>query len=207
MGIARKLLCLVAFVGLSFGAAQAQRLQNPTGVVPGFNIEILVPLLQEMGGQTEILGSGANRMVGVVMPSGSRFIMGPTACAPTDGRCRGVSIQGLFPTGSATVASINRFNQQGTIPKAVLLGDRVVVFHYLIADFGMPRGNFDVHIGVWENALSRYNDFRNGGGIAQSVSLGHEVSHVGTTPSTVFQHPAGFVDQFTMDLPEKYFND
>lgn len=207
MGFARKLLCLTAGFLASVGVANAQRLANPTAPVAGFNPETLVPVLQEMGAQTELLNAGGQTLVGVRMPSGTAFLMGPTACLQTDGRCRGVSIQAPFSRGNATPASVNRFNQQGTIPKVVLLGENAVLYHYIIADHGIPRGNFDSHIGVLENAIMRYRAFRNGGALGQSVSLGHEVSHVGTTPSTVAQHPSGFVAQYTVGTPEAYFND
>ena len=192
-------------LALMFGQAEAQRLGNPASMVPNFNASTLMSVMQEFGAQTEMLSLGGYPTVGVIMPSGARFLMTPTACPPAENRCRGVSIQALFSSQGASAASVNRFNQQGTIPKAVLLGEQVVVFHYVIADYGIPRGNFDSHIAVLEVAIQRYASFGNGGGMGQSVSLGAETHHVGTRPMSEPQHPNGFIT--LMNPPAGYVND
>ncbi|MEM1380924.1 MAG: YbjN domain-containing protein [Pseudomonadota bacterium] len=189
-----------------FSTASAQRLSNQTGLVPDFHPSKLQPLMNELGARTEILSLAGRPTVGAIMPSGARFLMTPTACDDTAPRCRGVSIQALFSSDGANAAVINRFNQQGTIPKAVLLGERVVVFHYLIADYGMPRGNFDVNIGVMEFAIGRFAQFRNDSfsDVSRSVSLGYETHHVGTTSLRRPEHPNGFV--VLNNPPKEYFN-
>lgn len=203
----RAVACFVVVVAsvMGWGPAGAERLSDPGELVPNFNPETLMSVMREFGGETELLEIGNRPTVGVKLDSGAKFLMTPTACALDTGDCRGVSIRALFTGANATTASVNRFNQLGTIPKTVLEGDRVVIYHYLIADYGIPRGNLDSHIGVLEFTISQYKRFGGSAAPRQSVSLSEETHHVGTLPMVEPQHPSGFVS--LPDAPDAYFND
>jgi len=193
-------------------AAQAQsvsRLSNPTEIMPDYNLATLQAVVTELGATSEVIPDGGQSSLGVKMPSGAVFIMTPTACNPNQNRCTGVSIRAVFTGYDDSPASVNRFNQMGTPPKVVQDGQNSVMYEYLINEFGMPKGNFDVYIAVFEFSLGRYVQFLEGGNglrqsssLANNVSLAEEANHVGTIPLGFARHPNAFTS--LGNIPDAY---
>lgn len=199
----RSLAGIAAAAVSLLGTASAQ-ISNPTGVIPNFDPQTLKPVLAELGAQAEILQSGDAEALGVIWPDGVRYLMFPTVCNDFGRQCRGVSIQGWFDSGNMLPGAVNTFNQMGTIPKAVHEGQRVVLYHYLIADHGFIRGNFMTHMGVMRFSIERYLGFASGAAPATSVSmaLGGSQGHTGGAKAERDLHTGSMPVVF--NPPKKY---
>lgn len=168
---------LAAAAAFLSGAALAQG--NMLGssssgdVIPNTDAATLAVAMQRLGAQTEIFNlSDGGQVLGVTMPSNARFLMYPTVCLDNGVRdCNGVSIQTGFDVPGQSVALANEFNGLGPIPKVVVRPNGVFMYHYLIADEGIIRANFEANIGVTEAAIRTYLQFLGSRSQAQSVSL------------------------------------
>lgn len=143
-------------------SAQSNFLGNQSQeIIPSFDAPNLVSAIVSLGGTPEILTlQNGYRAVGVETPSGARFVMYPTVCDEQQRGCKGVSIQTGFNFEGLTPQNVNAFNDQGNVPKLVLSSDGVArMYHYMIADTGILRSNFNAHIAVMDGSIRRYLQF------------------------------------------------
>lgn len=180
-----------------FGTAQAQRLANSQDRITDFSSGSLATVMSQLGAQVTRSSQSPQAVVSVVMPSNARFSLTPTACKAETGVCTGLSLQATFRFEGTTPATVNVFNQIGTPPKVVMFGERAILYEYLINEYGLARGDFDIYIGVFEFAIGEYLKFLTGGSrdlrssasLRETVSLSQETDHVGTIPLEVNRHP------------------
>ncbi len=165
-------------VALASASAQSNFLSSgsPTDVIPNFNPDNLLAAVQPLAAEAEILNiDGVGPVVGVILPSGVRFLMVPSACGETGATCTGVSIQSYFQDLQLPLAFLNSYNGSGVLAKAVGDSEGVAIFHYVIADNGIFRGNFNAHISVMDFALRVFiqglQSMSQGGSGGQAVSV------------------------------------
>ncbi|GGY39231.1 type III secretion system chaperone family protein [Parvularcula lutaonensis] len=201
-----RILAGVAAAAASLLGAASAQMANPTGVMPNFDPQTVKPVIEELGGTAEVLQDGDFVAIGVIWPDGVRYLMYPTVCNDFGRECRGLSIQGLFEAGNMLPGAVNTFNQQGTIPKAVHEGQRVTLYHYLVADHGFLRGNFETHMGIMHFSIGRYLQFINGASPAQSVSLAlsKNSGHTRRVEAVPDLHTGSIPPSFTP--PKGYYN-
>jgi hypothetical protein len=161
-------------------------------MLQSFDIDQLAKIVEEAGGVPERLNFGGIPHLGAKMAtSNTKFLMAPTACDADGVNCKGLSMRGLFSAGPVSPIAVNSFNRMGTVAKAVHEGELVVIYHYMVADYGIPRGNVEAHLRIMENAILNYRGFTNGEGPSpvQSVGLNAVTSHIGGRNRGEGRHP------------------
>lgn len=181
----RGVLAALAALFMGQAAAQSNSLTvSDRDVIPNFEPETIIAALVPTGASGTLLAAGGGRnAVGVQMPSGVRFVMFPSICDQAGRGCRGVSIQAGFDFPNQSPGSINAFNQLGGLPKMVHTPESARMYHYIIADVGTFRGNFNAHISVMEGTIRRYLGFvqQNSGAPKQSVAVAVSMNSLPTT--------------------------
>ncbi len=162
-----KKLMIAAVLGgaaLCAPAALAQ-VDTPEQIVASFAIPDLNGLLDELGYEHEAgtLPSGA-AVIRVTAPDGLAFYLQPRACDAD--RCAGLSITAAF-RGPAPFdpAMITAYNLRYVFMKGVLLPDGgALLGRYIIADYGIPRGNIAVNIAAFVNMAGEFGQSGEPGG-------------------------------------------
>ena len=149
----------VLAAGLGFGALVSQSMaqSNPlaneiiTGAgkpVANFDVQNVIPILQEMGlsieGRTDDSG---NKLLLAQASSGLRFALIPVACQNgANSGCVGMNMLALFP--QAPQRDVNSFNYRYAFVSAGVhpTNSTSYVSRYMIADYGIPKGNIASNI-------------------------------------------------------------
>ena len=132
------------FLSLGFvGQAAAGQISNPTGLVYDLSADSLMPLFTEMNMSPEKFQTddGKSYIVLTEPDSGLTIVAIPEAC--TSGKCIGVNFVVIFSDSTLANDRITYFNSTFSFVKVVKSeeSNRVEVYRYEIADFGIPRGN------------------------------------------------------------------
>lgn len=130
-----------AFAISDASGSTANRVSNPAGILPNFDIENLLPLVLEMGYSSEEgrFDSGDRYIRAVV--DGVIVVLQPMACQQTNASCGGLSIMVYYTANNPSLRALIKYNQERLFAKAGLTNDGFFVNRYEIADYGIPRGN------------------------------------------------------------------
>ncbi|MEM0928335.1 MAG: YbjN domain-containing protein [Pseudomonadota bacterium] len=151
---------------LMIGGAHAQAdalgtssgIRNPSAPLTSLHAEALIPVIQQMGLQLDgVTLPAGERVLLVTAKDGTQFQITPMACDDR-GRCRGMHLVTLFQT-DADHRTVAAFNYRYAYVSAGLSGDDVAYLsRYEVADFGMPRGNVAVTIGLFLETAALFGE-------------------------------------------------
>lgn len=164
------LLTIVAALGVSTGAfAQNNSLfgggsgiQNAGQLLRNYDVETLVPILQELGMKWEGRTGPTGKILLVTSPDGLKFVMVPTACqAGANQGCVGLNMIALF-SGNADYRTVNSFNYRYAFSSAGIDDSGTAyIGRYEIADYGVPKGNLIVSMAVFLSQAGYFGDTLN----------------------------------------------
>ncbi len=172
----RKIISFIAGAFAAVSAAQAQDIvANPTGVVPNLALSNIQPVLQEAGFGAQVQVIQGEQMLRVTY---NDFVMYMSARAcRADGNCAGLWM--LAPLNdSASMTTINSFNQNSKPARATVVGTQVLLDRYLIADYGITRGSFLVNTAVMFGMIEQWFEFK-ASAQAQRVSFTPLIPEIG----------------------------
>lgn len=140
-------------------------IRNPSAPLMSLDAESLIPILAQMDLHYDgvTLPSGHKALL-VSTDDGVKFQITPLAC-DEDGRCRGMHFVSLFQT-DIDERTVSAFNFRYSFASAGISSENVAhLTRYELADFGMPKGNVAVSIGVFiDNAILLAEHLENGPG-------------------------------------------
>ncbi len=156
----RYLMAAVLFASLCATTPSRAQTQDPSEMMPGFDIPGLQSILTDFGYRSAVrVFSDGSQALNVMSPNNLRFIMIPSACS--QGRCAAVRIIALFAAGEEPydLARLNDFNNTYAFIKAFKIGEDAAVSRYLTADYGLPKGNVVVNVAAFETIARRLLPF------------------------------------------------
>lgn len=155
MGVQR--IFKAALAGVALAAAPIAATTATAQVYDRTNVETMVEAINSIGGfQAEAISMFGQPSIGVRTARGAAIVLQPRAC--NEGKCVGLSFMGLFGT-SVGAERANAFNQGPVVAKLASFNDRSILFHYVIADYGIDRGNLAVNLLVMEAAIGAFQEF------------------------------------------------
>ena len=144
-------------------AAYAQNTMfDTTTMMRGFNVNQLAALATELGWTSQVIvADNGSSGLAVKIPEGATFFLEPVACSP---QCVGLSIFAFFGSASnASPASVNAFNGMQNPVKVLTANNMILMQRYVIADYGTPRGNVAVELGVFLDLAVKFANYMQGG--------------------------------------------
>ncbi|MGF1456254.1 MAG: YbjN domain-containing protein [Alphaproteobacteria bacterium] len=156
----RQFLATVLFASLCLATPSRAQTQDPSEMLPGFDIPSLQRILTDFGYRSAVRGfADGSQALNVLSPNNLRFIMLPSACG--EGRCAAVRIIALFAAGEEPyrLDRLNAFNNTYAFIKAFKIGEDAAVSRYLTADYGLPKGNVVVNVAAFETIARRLLPF------------------------------------------------
>lgn len=129
-------------------------------MLPNFDIETIAPVLSRTGAQVQQIDMAGTPALGVKHRSGAVFILSPTACNKTTGKsCAGLQMIAIFNYNVDPVTA-NTYNKGPNIAKISVSQNEVLMYHYIIADYGMPAGNLAITSDVFASNIIQFLQFR-----------------------------------------------
>lgn len=147
-------------LGITASPALAQTPSSDEGtLLRNFDIETLIPVVQEMGMSWEGRTAPDGRVLLVTAPTGLKFILSPTSCRTgRETGCAGLNMVALFK-GQADQRTVNSFNYRYAFTSAGIdPSGSAYISRYEIADYGTPKGNLMVSMNVFLNQAAYLND-------------------------------------------------
>ena len=196
--IIRSIAVALAASATLCGASIAQTqdpVSNPRGIVSGYDIVHIEPILKEMGLTTETANtsqpgiSAAPVVVG--RGGGVTIVFTPWACnSPRANKCAGLIMRAYYPK-STSDALRNTFNTNWQMGSVVGAGDITYLQRYLIGDYGYTRGAFAVDVGVFARVASELLTVIQNGGAGTTNQVSFDVPTVDTPTPQASNAPPG----------------
>ena len=141
-------------------AAEKAPISKPSEMLLDYDVENLIPILQELGYTWEgrTAPSGAKVILSEA-ENGIKFVLAPAACVrAADDGCHGINMIAIF-AGEANQRTVQAFNYKYPYTSAGIdNGGSAFISRYDIADFGQPRGNFARSLDVFISQAAYFKD-------------------------------------------------
>ncbi|WP_370338578.1 YbjN domain-containing protein [Parvularcula marina] len=159
---------LVSAAAGLLGAAFAQPVTDPTGVVPNLSFENIEPVIRSFDESITMVNQNGVRLIRIES-RGRVVLLQENGC--TRGGCAGLMIFAGFDE-TTDLETINQYNATTPSQRALLDQDgRVVLLHYVIGDFGVTRGSLIVNIGAFFAGIDKWQEEFSRGVLVKSVKF------------------------------------
>ena len=182
-----RVLAFVAAVGLCLASAvsSAQALDDPRRVLNGFQLADMQNVGAEIGYQTEVVrGNDDSIFLKYTTGEGNVFFVAPAVCDQTT--CYGLDIYTFFGSDAGVpLSALNFFNYYRAFTKTFSQNGTIILSRYIIADFGIPKGNIASNLTNFVGVAKDFDTFlrQGAGGNAYSVtSLEDSITSYGLAP-------------------------
>lgn len=146
------LFAALLLAGAVPAAAQNADVANPRGILPNVDVDTILPLIKETGGVTQIVDDGKGRFI-TANYDGIYMNFYPSSCEEGEKGCKGLEIgvsinrSEVKLTDAELARRINAFHDRYVISRVLVSGNgNIALTRYMIADFGLPRGNLATEI-------------------------------------------------------------